>query len=183
MFIIRHCHQLQNPELSYRLIPHDSQRVGYRLVSEINNSTRLSHNKAGGDPYLASEEVPVTERRPPSGSNSPTLPAHYRHASPSRQASPYPIESTNLTSGTSTPVNPSLSPRFASRPTTYKKPPSLNPSKSSTGTIGSRRKQHVTSSSSMTSSASSDNCCQSDVTYPEVEGRDRRKDLVEGKIR
>lgn len=90
-------------------------------------------------------------------------------------------ESTNLTSGTSTPVNPSLSPRFGGRPVTYKKTPSLSQGKGSSGTLGSRRK-HVTSSSSMTSSASSDNCCHSDVTYPEVEtrDRDRRKDIVEG---
>lgn len=46
---------------------------------------------AGGELYLGNEEVPVMELRPPSDHSSPTLPAHYRHASPSRQASPYPI--------------------------------------------------------------------------------------------
>ncbi|XP_014290946.3 teneurin-a isoform X3 [Halyomorpha halys] len=89
------------------------------------------------------------------------LPSYRQPVSPTRQASPYPLESTNLTaSGGSTP-NPSLSPRFGR---TGKKI-----SSSKCNTLGGRSrasqgsKRGVTSSSSM-SSASSDNL-HKDVSY------------------
>ncbi|KAF6200151.1 hypothetical protein GE061_006452 [Apolygus lucorum] len=83
--------------------------------------------------------------------------------SPTRQSSPYPLENTNLTSGSSTP-NPTLSPRFG-RPGAERMVNGHGGTKKSSSkcsTLGGRSrasqgsKRGVTSSSSM-SSASSDN--------------------------
>ncbi|BES99431.1 EGF-like domain [Nesidiocoris tenuis] len=103
------------------------------------------------------------------GDEPPVPPSYRQGISPTRQASPYPIENTNLTSGSSTP-NPSLSPRFgrsvAAERLGAERLANGNGSKKSNSkcntlggrsrTSGNGSKRGVTSSSSV-SSASSDN--------------------------